>query len=105
MIRITNSAHKILRNINNTYQKKYILFGMKSGGCSGFQYILEPCDKKPEKLDEIIDMKDYKIKISNDYLFKLINTEIDYTDDIMGSRFVFNNPNSEISCGCGKSFN
>jgi len=104
MIRITKSAHQTLRSINNTYQKKYIAFGMKSGGCSGFQYILEPCDKKPEKLDEIIDMKDYKIKISNDYLFKLINTEIDYTNDIMGNRFVFNNPNSDFACGCGKSF-
>ena len=49
-------------------------------------------------------MKDYKVKISNDYLFKLINTEIDYTNDIMGNRFVFTNPNSDFQCGCGKSF-
>ena len=59
---------------------------------------------KNTKLDEIIDMKDYKIKINNEYLFKLINTEIDYTNDIMGNRFIFNNPKSEFSCGCGKSF-
>ena len=49
-------------------------------------------------------MKDYKIKIENDYILTLIGTEIDYTDDIMGSRFIFNNPNSNFKCGCGKSF-
>lgn len=104
MIRITKNAHKILKNINNVHKKKYISFGIKSGGCSGFQYTLNPCNEKPSKLDEIIDMKDYKIKINNEYLFKLINTDIDYINDIMGNRFTFNNPNSEFSCGCGKSF-
>ena len=105
MIRITNSAHKILKNINLKHKTQFISFGIKSGGCSGFQYILEPCNRPSDKLDEVIDMKDYKIKIENDYIFKLINTEIDYHDNIMGNRFIFTNPNSEYSCGCGKSFN
>lgn len=104
LIRITKNAHKMLMEINKQYKKDYISFGIKSGGCSGFQYILEPCNEPPNKLDEVIDMKDYKVKINNDYLFKLINTEIDYTNDIMGNRFVFTNPNSEFQCGCGKSF-
>ena len=25
-------------------------------------------------------------------------------EDIMGNRFVFNNPNAEFKCGCGSSF-
>lgn len=104
IIRITKNAHKMLMEINKQYKKEYIEFGIKSGGCSGFQYILQPCNNPPNKLDEVIDMKEYKIKIDNDYLFKLINTEIDYTNDIMGNRFVFNNPNSDFQCGCGKSF-
>ena len=104
IIKITKNAHTILSKINKTYNKEFISFGIKSGGCSGFQYVIEPCNNKPKKKDEIIDMKEYKIKINNDYIFKLIGIEIDYTDDIMGQRFIFNNPNSEFKCGCGKSF-
>ena len=37
------------------------------------------------------------------YLY-LNGTNIDYKDEIMGSGFVFNNPNSTSSCGCGSSF-
>ena len=38
--------------IHTIYKKDYISFGIKSGGCSGFQYILEPCNEPPNKLDE-----------------------------------------------------
>ena len=37
------------------------------------------------------------------YLY-LNGTVIDYKDEIMGSGFVFNNPNSTSTCGCGSSF-
>ena len=37
------------------------------------------------------------------YLY-LNGTDIDYKDEIMGSGFVFNNPNSTSTCGCGSSF-
>lgn len=104
IIKVTNNAHKILKKIYLENNKSFISFGIKSGGCGGFQYILNPCNKIPSKLDEVINMKDYKIKIENDYILTLIGTEIDYTDDIMGSRFIFNNPNSNFKCGCGKSF-
>ena len=100
IIQLTDAAKDYLAKVGDPN----VSLTVKGGGCSGFQYILEPCNKKPNKLDEIIDMKDYKVKISNEYLFKLINTEIDYTNDIMGNRFVFTNPNSDFQCGCGKSF-
>ena len=37
------------------------------------------------------------------YLY-LNGTVIDFKDEIMGSGFVFNNPNSTSTCGCGSSF-
>jgi iron-sulfur cluster assembly protein len=37
------------------------------------------------------------------YLY-LNGTTIDYKDEIMGSGFVFNNPNANSTCGCGSSF-
>ena len=35
----------------------------------------------------------------------LLGTNIDYIEDIMGSRFDFQNQNIESKCGCGTSFN
>jgi iron-sulfur cluster assembly accessory protein len=35
----------------------------------------------------------------------LLGTQMDYIEDEIKSEFVFNNPNSKGSCGCGESFN
>ena len=37
------------------------------------------------------------------YLY-LNGTTIDFKDELMGRGFVFNNPNSTSTCGCGSSF-
>ena len=35
----------------------------------------------------------------------VLGTEIDYLQDIMGSRFTFSNDNISNTCGCGTSVN
>ena len=34
----------------------------------------------------------------------LMNAEIDYIDDLNGSRFNISNPQAQTTCGCGSSF-
>ena len=34
----------------------------------------------------------------------LMGSEIDFIDDLMGTRFVVSNPNATTTCGCGSSF-
>ena len=34
----------------------------------------------------------------------LSNAVIDFTDELIGARFVVQNPNATSSCGCGTSF-
>jgi iron-sulfur cluster insertion protein len=34
----------------------------------------------------------------------LSGARIDFVDDLMGTRFVVNNPNAATTCGCGSSF-
>lgn len=78
--------------------------GVKGGGCSGFSYVLDLTEAKPEN-DEI--MESHGVKIYSDrksYLY-LNGTEIDFKDEIMGRGFVFKNPNATHTCGCGSSFN
>ena len=33
----------------------------------------------------------------------LIGTEMDFVQEKLGARFVFNNPNQTAACGCGES--
>ena len=104
LISVTPNASKKLRDIQSKFSAKYINFTVKSGGCSGFQYVLQPCDKEL-KNEELYEDNDLKIKIHPEDTFLLLGTEIDWEDDIMGQRFIFSNPNSNFQCGCGKSFN
>ncbi len=73
------------------------------GGCSGFQYQLALDDTASED-DEVFEQQGVKLFIDPRSFLYLDGTEIDYVDDIMGSGFRFNNPNSTGSCGCGESF-
>lgn len=73
------------------------------GGCSGFQYQLALDDTASED-DEVFEQQGVKLFIDPRSFLYLDGTEIDYVEDIMGSGFRFNNPNSTGSCGCGESF-
>ena len=100
IVRITNIAFKKLKKIG----KPDVFFYCKSGGCNGLEYVLEPINTKPEKAEQQKLDEESNLWVCNRSMFYLIDTEIDWTDNPMGSRFVFNNPNSSGSCGCGKTF-
>ena len=120
-----------LSYIANQSQKKYILIGVKGGGCNGLKYFIEPTDEEPLKIDEHITLhvKDAEkqaedvdgvvdgavdgvvdgddvvdVIVCGKSLFYLIGTKIEWKTDYMGSRFEFNNPNANSSCGCGETF-
>ena len=106
MITITNIAKNKLINLIKKDGKSAFLY-LKGGGCNGFSYkfkILEE-DKKPNKLDETIKIDNYNLYLCNKSFMFLLGTNIDYIDDIMGSRFDFENDNIKSKCGCGTSFN
>lgn len=103
-IKVTEKALFQLKNIHKNHNTKYILFGIKSGGCNGFDYFLKPTNKDPEKYDELYLKDDIKIILCNKSLLYILGTQIDYTNDILGNSFKFNNPNAKSTCGCGTSF-
>lgn len=73
------------------------------GGCSGFQYQLALDDAASDG-DQVYEQEGIKLYVDPRSHLYLDGTEIDYVEDIMGSGFRFNNPNSTGSCGCGESF-
>ena len=38
------------------------------------------------------------------FFLYLLGTNIDWTEDFMGKRFTFDNPNATGKCGCGTTF-
>ena len=104
VINITNIAKKQLNNIMNINKSKYMLFSVEGGGCNGLKYNLVPNNDKPKKIDEIVKIDNFKINVCGKSLLYLLGTTIDWKEDIMGNRFIFDNPNATSKCGCGTTF-
>ena len=107
MIQITDTARNVLLKLIQKYKGEAAFLYLKGGGCNGFSYKFKVLtqDKKPNNLDEIYDLGNKNLYLCNQSLLFLVGTEIDYIDDIMGSRFDFKNPAIDSKCGCGTSFN
>lgn len=73
------------------------------GGCSGFQYSLN-IEEESKQGDTIIEKEGVTLFVdmfSGQYLNGIT---INYTSNMMGSGFTFDNPNATGGCGCGESF-
>jgi iron-sulfur cluster insertion protein len=74
-----------------------------AGGCSGFQYKFE-LDDRPQPDDLVIEHGPAKVVVDQVSLDLLAGSELDYTDELIGSHFAVRNPNAKSACGCGTSF-
>lgn len=102
-ITLSPKAVEHLRGLLDSPDPKLIRVGVKNRGCSGLTYHLEYVDE-PGKFDEEISQDGVKVLIDSKALFSIIGSEMDWIDDKLSSRFIFNNPNSKGQCGCGESF-
>ena len=73
------------------------------GGCSGFQYGFS-FDKVIDEEDTCITKDGANLVVDSLSLQYLEGSTVDYTEDLMGSKFVITNPNATTTCGCGESF-
>jgi len=77
--------------------------GVATQGCSGLSYKMEYAEEELP-FEEVVEDKGVKIFIDPAATMFLIGSEMDWLEDKLESRFVFNNPNAKGSCGCGESF-
>ena len=105
MITITKQALTKLVKISREHKANQLLISVVGGGCNGFKYDISPMHEIADKKDEIINIH-YNLNLIVDHksIFYLIGTEIDWKTDMMGNRFVFQNPNANATCGCGTTF-
>ena len=81
----------------------FIRVGVKSGGCSGLEYVLK-FDKEKTDADQIFEDNGIKIIVDKKSILYLAGTTLEYSGGLNGKGFVFNNPNASRTCGCGESF-
>lgn len=76
---------------------------VQGGGCSGMQYGFTLDEEKNED-DWEIPAGSQNLLVDSMSAQYLMNAEIDYIDDLNGSRFNISNPQAQTTCGCGSSF-
>ena len=81
----------------------YIRVGVKSGGCSGLEYVLKFDNQKTDS-DQVFEDNGIKIIIDKKSVLYLAGTVLEFSGGLNGKGFVFNNPNANRTCGCGESF-
>ncbi len=101
--KVTDRAYGQLKAIAaSSGEIKHLRVAVEGGGCSGFQYDLKfdlPADD-----DLVLEQDGAKVLIDPVSLPFLSNATIDFSEALIGAKFVIDNPNAKSSCGCGTSF-
>ena len=90
----------IMANADGQYRG--VRVGVTNGGCAGMSYTMDD-DAEAKPFEEVMEDKGVKIFIDPKAILFLIGTELDFVQEKLGARFVFNNPNQTSACGCGES--
>lgn len=100
--KVTPRAFERLAEIGASDDGKALRIAVEGGGCSGFQYEIDL--DAPKDDDLVLEGNGEKVVIDSVSLPFLTDAVIDFTEELIGARFVIENPNASSSCGCGTSF-
>lgn len=97
------AAKKFLAILKEEKKEGFALrFGDKPGGCGEFEYVLD-FSPRPEEEDCIFHSHGVDIHVHQTALPRLIGSQIDYVEGLMGAGFKVINPRVKGSCNCGQS--
>ena len=103
MIKEIKFSNKAVEKINQLISKKpkgtFFRIAVKGGGCSGFKYDFS-FDKKVDN----DDLTHNNVVIDKSSLDMIKGSEIDFSEELIGTSFKISNPKTKSSCGCGISF-
>lgn len=99
---VTDRAFARLAAINAGKTAQPLRVAVEGGGCSGFQYDIRLDAAAADDL--VLEGAGQRVLIDPVSLPFLSGATIDFTEELIGARFVVVNPNATSSCGCGVSF-
>jgi iron-sulfur cluster insertion protein len=100
--KVTERAFERLAEIGAADDGMALRIAVAGGGCSGFQYDIL-LDAKT-KDDLVLSGNGEAVVVDITSLPFLHNAVIDFSEELIGARFIIENPNATSSCGCGTSF-
>jgi iron-sulfur cluster assembly protein len=106
MITVSDTAKDYITNLLTEQaqpEKSFLRVGVKGGGCSGLEYLMN-FDTELKPGDEVYEDKGIKLVVDMKSLLYLFGTELDYSGGLNGKGLVFKNPNASKTCSCGESF-
>jgi iron-sulfur cluster assembly protein len=74
-----------------------------NGGCEHFYYTVDLTDTIADE-DNVMEVSGISVVIARQQLAYLNNLKLDYSEDLMGGGFRFQNSLTTSTCGCGNSF-
>lgn len=105
MISLSPAATREVLRLKSKQNNPHLLFrvGVQKGGCCDWSYIME-FEETRQSSDIVYQSNGIEIVVAPETLKYLENLTIDYSEDLMGGGFRFQNPNASQSCSCGYSF-
>ena len=100
--KVTSRAFERLAEIGAADDGKALRVAVEGGGCSGFQYEIALDEQRDDDL--VLEGSGQKVLVDPVSLPFLSDATIDFSEELIGARFVIENPNATASCGCGTSF-
>ncbi len=107
LIQVTDKAVSEIKRIqanDATATNSVLRVMVVGGGCSGMSYKLGFDNQPIAASDKVFEKGGVKVVCDAKSFLYLAGTELDFTDGLNGTGFVFNNPNAKRTCGCGSSF-
>ena len=100
--KVTERAFARLAEIGAAGDGQALRVAVEGGGCSGFQYDIRL--DAPAQDDLVLEGQGERVVIDSVSLGFLGGATIDFSEELIGSRFIVDNPNATAACGCGTSF-
>lgn len=77
---------------------------LEKSGCTGYKYVIDELTAPPES-DVVVDLDNgLKLSMPAGDVPSFRGMVLDYVQEGVNRKLVFNNPNAKDACGCGESF-
>ena len=106
MLFVADSAKEKIMELfskQNLAKDYFVRVSVTSGGCSGLSYSME-FDNESRPNDQVFEDNGVTVVTDLRSFLYLCNTTLEFSGELNGKGFYFNNPNAARTCGCGESF-
>jgi iron-sulfur cluster assembly protein len=105
MIEISKAAISEIKRMQKVRDRSdsKLRLGVATGGCKDLYYTIDLANAT-ETADLAYDIQGISVLIDQQQLAYLDRLKLDYSEDLMGGGFRFQNPQATSVCGCGNSF-